>query len=652
MAEDEDRLRRIERRLDRIEEQLGLAPASAPPTAPDASGSRPPAPPTDATPPPLAPPPRATDPAPAPARSAMASSALDPTRLMALAASAAFVLATGYFVKLVYDAGWLTPARQVGLAALAGLGLIAGGLAFARVDRLYAAYLPAVGVVVLYLAVFTGHTYYGFFGLLPALAAVAITTLTAIWLGRRFEHGLYALLAVVGTYATPLLIESTRADVVDLVVYFSAWGLLFSFVALQEGRRAPYLLALFFALIGFDVAFRMTDESRWAWAATYQFAQFLVFSATAVVFSVRHRAPMQRSEAAVHGVALFYFYAVEFILLKEHAPSLAPWLAMASVAVVLALYRFARDRIGDPAAMRAGALLASSYASVVTAHIGYFELMPDGWHAWAGLLFPLALALSRSRLARPDGAALPVLAVGALLFVASFLRALLATEARTEVPFPELLLLLYAGALYLAYGIFRSRSESFRSAPLPLYAGHVALLTASVRILEGALAISIAWAITAIVLLLYAVRRGDRMVGQSSLVIFSASGLKVLLHDLSDSAPIVRVFVLVVLAASLYAGGWLYQQLGEGDERLHPDPTVNAQLNLIRRLAAEGRTDAALATELEARGVECLEPGGRWHAALVGRIREDYGFEADRRDASGGAPARAAAAGTDEGGLT
>jgi uncharacterized membrane protein len=561
-----------------------------------------------------------------PASRSLRAAALDPTRVMAWGASLAFVLAAGYFVKLVYDAGWLTPERQVAFAALVGLGLIGGGLALARVDRAYAAYMPAVGTVVLYLSIFAGHAFYGFFGVFPALAAVASVTLAALWLGRRFDASAYALLAVTGTYLTPLLIEATRASVIDLVVYFSAWGLLFSFIALQEARRATYLLALYFALLGFDIAFRLTDESDWAIAALYQFVQFVVFSAVAVGFSIRHQRPMRAAEAVPHGLALFYFYAIEFILLKENAPGLAPWLSLTSVLIVVALYAIARTRIADPASMRAGAMLASTYGSVVTAHIAFFELMPDGWHPWAALLLPVALGLSQRRLARLEGALLPALTVATLLFTIGFFQAVTGRADGGDVHHPGALLLLYAASLYGAYGLFLRHPESYLAAPLPLYAGHIALLTATVRLLDGALAVSIAWAVTAILLLVYAVRSRDKGVGQSSLVIFSASSLKVLLHDLSGSAPIIRVATLVVLAASLYAGGWLYQQMSRGTERLHPDPRIDEQLRLIRGLADEGLDDDRIAAELTRREVPRIGSDRGWDRDLVARIRSDYGF--------------------------
>jgi hypothetical protein len=221
---------------------------------------------------------------------------------------------------------------------------------------------------------------------------------------------------------------------------------------------------------------------------------------------------------------------------------------------------------------------------------------------------------------------LPALAVSTLLFTIGFFQAVSGRAGGGDLEHSGLLLLLYAASLYGAYGLFVRHPESYLAAPLPLYAGHVALLTATVRLLDGALAVSIAWAVAAILLLGHAVRSRDKVVGQSSLVVFSASGLKVLLHDLSDSAPIVRVATLVVLAASLYAGGWLYQQLSRGAEKLHPDPRIDEQLQIIRELVDTGLDDDEIAAELTRREVPRIGSDQDWDRDFVGRICSDYGF--------------------------
>jgi uncharacterized membrane protein len=66
------------------------------------------------------------------------------------------------------------------------------------------------------------------------------------------------------------------------------------------------------------------------------------------------------------------------------------------------------------------------------------------------------------------------------------------------------------------------------------------------------------------VLLIMALRMDNKTLGQSSLLIFAGSGLKVLLFDLSNTPSLVRVLTLVVVGATLYAGGWIYQRIAGG----------------------------------------------------------------------------------------
>jgi uncharacterized membrane protein len=180
-----DRLAAIETRLARLERLL--APGYAEGASKDAPDSQPPSRAVDAPTPPAASRRVQVERRPAAARRAPEPD-VHTTHWMAVAASFAFLLGAVYFIKLVYDTGWLTPGRQVGIALLTGIGLIAGGLAFARSDRAYAAYLPALGVVVLYLALYAGHLGYGLLGLGVALVGSGAITLAALGLGRAFDR--------------------------------------------------------------------------------------------------------------------------------------------------------------------------------------------------------------------------------------------------------------------------------------------------------------------------------------------------------------------------------------------------------------------------------------------------------------------------------
>ena len=604
------RLARIEERLTRIEVTLG-SPADAVRDTPVPAPSRAPTIDTTPTAPLGLPPARRRDPQ------------RTTGRIMAWGAALSFVLAAIYFIKLVYASGWLTPERQLGVAFLAGIALIATGLWLARYDRGYAAYLPAAGIVVLYLATYGAHLYYQLIGAQLALGAVAAISGVAIALGAHFRRSAYAVLAGVCVYFTPLVMDTLRSTLAELALYFTAWSLVFSACALHEARRLTYLVPMYLAFLCFDAAWRMTGGEQWQYAALYQAAQFSIFAVTAAHYSLRHHAPLGADDALAHALPLLYFYVSEYLLISAHARALAPILALASAALLLGLYLLARRRLPQDAQSDPPAgVLVSGYCALVTTHVVFFEYLPARHLAWAALALTPALGWL-ARQARPQRPLLlPVwLCVGGMLLF-GFAQALIPDLAGAPPAAPRAALAIYAGLLYAVYFLPRLALPGSLGSGV-LYGAHGATMVLALRVLEGALAVSIAWAAVAIATMLLALRREDRVLGQSALVIFGASALKVLLFDLSGSAPVIRIGVLVVLGISLYAGGWLYQGLQRRTTVLHPDAAINEQLQHIAALCRAGFDDDTIVTRLEQDGVACLAKDG-WTSALVAQIRQDY----------------------------
>jgi uncharacterized membrane protein len=547
-----ERLNNIERRLVEIETRLGIAPLPAAPARP-------------ATPAPAAPVPAAVAPVRppvAPAAVIRPAPTVSATQWMAWGAGLALLLAAVYFLKLVYDTGWLTPDRQLGLATLAGAGLVAAGLFFARVDRAYAAYLPALGLIILYLTAYTGHLYYRVLTLPAAIVAISVVTLLGIWLGRRFENSVFVIVAAVGVYLSPLLLAAAPHQLLDVVIYYSAWSLLFSFCALTDGRRITYMLPMLFALVGFDAVWRLTGEVDWLLAVIYQLVQLVVFASTAAAFSVIHRRPLGDFDGVVHGIALVLFYGIEYVVLKQHVPRLAPFVGVATAILLLVIYLAARAALKDSGRIGVGAVIVSTYCAVVVTHAVFFEWLPHDLFAWAALVPAVAVAVVCSRAPDPaSGALRPVLIVTGLLVAFSYLSLLLGNGAQSTTVSPQAALAVYALALYGGYHLFRSREGAPSAAPIILYAAHLAFMHWASQAFGSGLALSMVWAVFAVVVLAVAMLTRDRLLGQSALLIFAAAGVKVLLHDLSASGSLPRVLTLVVLAVSLYLGGWLYQSL-------------------------------------------------------------------------------------------
>ena len=494
------------------------------------------------------------------------------TQILGWSGAAALVLAAAYFIRLAVDAGWLTPARQVGVAALCGIGLIWIGFALRKADRRYASLLPAAGIVILFITVFGAHLYYGFISAPLASGCVAAICILTLWLGRVFDNNLYVLFAVIGAYLTPFLLPLWHADLTDLLIYYSAWSLLFCGYSIWLGGRHTYLLAMYLALVGFDLIWRTKAESQWMTTVIFQSIQFMTFVCAAAIYSVRRNEPMTRDQAWAHAPGLLIFYAVQYFILGSHLPEWAPWIAIASVAALMLVYWLARSLLDSQS--EAGSILVAAYAALVLFHAVYIDLIPFKWAPWFALGMLVALGVYGSSGAAFKRSMIPLAGAIGLMVVLSFLQ-LITGYKITEVPGAAFLSVLFSAALYLGYAMISEDAPiGWIRTPL-LYAAHVAAMLTVSQVVDASLLVSIFWGMIAIGSLLIALMLRDKILGQSSLLIFAVSGMKVLLYDLAGSPTPVRIGTLVVLGITLYIGGWLYQKLSGDDGGEEREPLSN-----------------------------------------------------------------------------
>lgn len=545
MTETDERLTSIEMRLARLEQLIQTMSAGAEAAEPGAH-------PITAA---------ALPRHPAPVKQSAVSHVHDSisvTNILGWTGATALVLAAAYLIRLAIDSGWLTPERQIALAVLGGFALIGIGLSLRKSDRHYAGLLPAGGLVVLFMSAYGAHLYYHLIGAHIAVSAVILICLGALWLGRLFESELYALFAVVGSYSAPFLLPNLTGSVTDLVIYFSAWSVLFSIYAVWVGKRRVYLLASYMALLGFNAIWTLTSPDSWVEALVFQAAQFIIFLVAAITFSIKRNSPMDQNSAIAHLPLLLIFYALQYSLLRRNLIDLAPWIAIGSATVLLAGYLVAKHVIKAP--LQSGSILVGAYAALVLFHAGYLESVPVEWAPWVALsLLPL---LAGYFLIKGELTAIvwPLrLAIG-VIFVTNYLR-VLAEDGLQVVPAHDLLALIYALQLYAGY-YFARRIPTLIAFDSPLlYAGHIALMGAAYQVFDGRLAVSFAWGIIGISCLAIALGKQDKTLGKSSLLIFAISAVKVLLFDLSDAAPLIRIACLFVLGVTLYAGGWMYRRV-------------------------------------------------------------------------------------------
>lgn len=478
------------------------------------------------------------------------------TTVLGWSGAAAIVMAVVYFIRLSLDAGWLTPSRQCGIAALLGVVMVVAGLMLKKTDRGYASMLPAAGLVMWFLAIFGAHLYYHVIEINTAAWLVMLTSGVALWLGYQFKTDHYALFALFGAYSGPFLLPALVGGVMDLVIYFSGWSVLFAVYAVVLPSRKIYLLSSLLALITFHFNWCRLDPSHWVPAFVFQCVQFTIVSLVTWIYSVKNQQTLSAAESAAHLPALFVFYGLQYALLNQHLPTLAPWVALISAGIVYGIYLLAKRQLAGP--LSSGRVLVSAYVAFVLFHAVYLHLISNHWQWFCGLLvLPLCLAYLRFS---PAGTQLawPFRLLATTILSMNLLNLLLDMARISGGPY---IMLLYVVELYVVYSLASRRAITYALLPITLYVGHIGILVAVVHLVPEPLGISLIWATVALTCLWLAFKVQDKTLGQSALFILAVSVGKALLYDLSDAAPMIRIGCLFVLGLSLYAGGFLYKRV-------------------------------------------------------------------------------------------
>jgi hypothetical protein len=357
-------------------------------------------------------------------------------------------------------------------------------------------------------------------------------------------------------------LTTLRGSAIDLVIYFSAWNVVFSAFAIWQARRLVYLLALYLALISFDLLTTNAAPSDWRIGLAFQTVQLAIFGLATVAFSIRHARPLDEVAAFAHLPPLLLFYFLQYAQLSRHLPAAAPWVAVGSLAVVALMYGVARVALKRP--LPGGEFLLWAYVAIVLGHAGYVESVPKEWAPWVALGVVPVFAVASARFNFKLERAWPVWGAIAAIFAVNYLRIAFDTDVAL-VPGKTALALAYALLLYAGYAFLDGRDKDGAVKLLLLYAGHVSAMAAALHFFDVLIVQSTAWGVLALACLGASVARHDRLLGQSSLLVFAATAGKVLLYDLSGAPPVARIVSLVVLGVTFYFGGLLYQKM-LGDE--------------------------------------------------------------------------------------
>jgi uncharacterized membrane protein len=343
-------VRDLARRVDRLEQKLGVAEGPLPTASP--LGAAPPHPetprPAAVRPPPPIPhmPPTPVAHASAPADEGDLESRIGSHWLNRIGIAAVLV-GVSYFLKYAFDNNWIGPAGRVTIGLLAGIAVVVWSERFrTRGYQMFSYSLKAVGIGVMYLSLWAAFHVYGLIpGGVAFIAMLAVTASTAA-LAIAQNAEILGAFALTGGFSTPLLLSTGQNRELELFAYVA----LLDVAAVVMVARKPWRRLLVLSYIGAQILYigwYFEFYNRTELNLTVAFAT-LFFAIFAVAPLVARRPEGEAAPFAAIPLLLAFvnagvFFLEVYAMVEEIDKHAMAWFALALAAVYIFLSRQARE---------------------------------------------------------------------------------------------------------------------------------------------------------------------------------------------------------------------------------------------------------------------------------------------------------------------
>src|ERR1700730_8345636 len=258
----------------------------------------------------------------------------------------AVLIGVSYFLKFAFDHNWIGPAGRVTIGLLAGIAMVIWSERFrGHGYRVFSYSLKAVGLGILYLSLYAAFQVYSLVpGGVALVMMLAVTSATAVMAWTQ-DAEIMAAFALIGGFATPLLLSTGQNREVALFSYVAVLDL----GALALGMLKPWrrLLALSYSgTLLLYVGWYWSFYSRGQLRLTVGFATlfFAIFAVAPLL--ARQAEEGKRSDAVTLFLALVnaagYFLQI-YTMFEAIGTKDTAWFALALAAVYIFLSRRTPD---------------------------------------------------------------------------------------------------------------------------------------------------------------------------------------------------------------------------------------------------------------------------------------------------------------------
>ncbi len=506
---------------------------------------------------------------------------------------AAVLVGVSYFLKFAFDNNWIGPTGRVSIGLLAGIGVVVWSESFrSKGYAIFSYSLKAVGIGVLYLSLWAAFHVYALMPSGVIFAAMLLVTAATAALALNQNAEILAAYALVGGFATPIL----------LTTGVNREFALFSYVALLDVATLlmliyrPWRRLVLFSYVGtllLYIGWYSQYYTREQLQPTLGFATlfFVVFA----VIPLLGKQP-EENQAKFHFVLLslafvnagVYFLEIYAMLYSVNRTTTA-WFALGLAGVYIALSHQAGVRTDDPLVSQKLKLLhlalAAGFITVAIPIRLDHHWITIGWLVETAVLLWVAKRINSEIL---NAFALGALALGVvrLLFFDNFYSTQLVFNTRMATYAVAIAVL----ALVAKYASQRKDDAARNIGAIAIIALNILALVALTREVtdyydrqRAALgfhgvwtygniagwkanqvmrdfAYSAVWMLYGAGLMIVGFWRRSAFVRWQALVLIAATTAKVFIYDLSELDHMYRILSFIALGILLLAVSFVYQR--------------------------------------------------------------------------------------------
>lgn len=480
-------------------------------------------------------------------------------QLLGLIGALCFIFAAVYIVKLALDSGWLTPMRQVMMAATLGFALIGAGFMLKNNDREYSSYLPATGIVILYLTVFGATTFYHVMSFEGACVSSVMISIGCLLLYKDFQFEIYQFIAGLGAYIMPFFLGN-ESNLMFTNTYYIIVSITLTFMAIRLDLRPVSLVSAYLAIFVTSMLNGPADQLEQK--MYYILAHFLIYASGVLIHTIYNKKPLTNSEAVGFFPVVLFFYAVEYYYLDRLFPEVAPLFSLVLSAALIAFYFVGKKTTDSNIPLASGNMIFSAVLIMLT-HSLYFVLLPESMRPLAFIGLCGVLLLLKNRIPESWNLLNSLVRILVAVLLLWNIFTIVAGQFSSSGQVNIFNGLIYA-FLLLVLAINAKKLDAVAiNADLALMMAHPIAILSLYNLVKsgGSLTVSVAWTVYALAILGFGYVKKDSLFAKSSVIVLIIAALKVLIYDTSAAAMGVRVICLLLTGTLLYFSGFIFRKV-------------------------------------------------------------------------------------------